>query len=92
MIQTCETREDRQNALNQLVVIDGTLDSRYEQFMKVKDKPLKKKLVGQLMDCKQRSSHVIGLLRGLQDLSQLSNEVIAKLNDQAYKAIQKTHL
>ena len=38
MIQTCETREDRQNALNQLVVIDGTLDSRYEQFMKVKDK------------------------------------------------------
>lgn len=69
------------------MVIDGTLDSRMQQFMKVKDRQLKKKLIAQLLECKQRSSIVIGQLRGMQDLGQLSNEVIAKLNDQAYKAI-----
>lgn len=48
---------------------------------------MKKKLITQLMDCKKRSSHVIGLLRGVQNLENLSNEVIAKLNDLGFKAI-----
>lgn len=32
---------------------------------------------------------MIGLLRQIQDLSRLPNEIIAKLNDSAFKAIQR---
>lgn len=37
-----------------------------------------------------QSSRVIGLLRGIQDLSYLSNDVIMQMNDIGYEAIQKT--
>ena len=62
-IQKATTREDRANALAQLIVIDSTLDARYEQFMKIKNRSLKKTLCSQLLECKSRSSNVIGLLR-----------------------------
>ena len=55
--------------------------------MKIKNRSLKKTLCSQLLDCKSRSSNVIGLLRQIQDLSKLPNEIIAKLNDSAFKAI-----
>ena len=57
--------------------------------MKIKDRALKKKLSTNLMECKQRTSHVIGLLRGVQDLSYLSNSVIAQINDTAFKAVKR---
>ena len=57
--------------------------------MKIKDRDLKKQLMGEISDCRARSSNVIKELRNIQDLSKISNEVIAKLNDMAYKAINK---
>ena len=80
-VQKAETDLDRKMALNKLVVIDSTLDARMQQFMKIKDRQLKKKLIGQLLECNERTSHFIGLLRGVQDLSNISNEIIAKMND-----------
>jgi len=43
-IQSSNSNEARKAALNQLMAIDGNLDSRYEEFMKIRDRALKKKL------------------------------------------------
>lgn len=43
-IQSSNSKEARKAALNQLMAIDGNLDSRYEEFMKIRDRALKKKL------------------------------------------------
>ena len=60
--------------------------------MKIKDRALKKQLMTEISECRARSSNVIKELRSIQDLSKISNEVIAKLNDMAYKAINKGSL
>lgn len=78
-----------------LMTIDDNLNTYMEDFMKIRDRTLKKKLTAQLMECKARTSNVIGLLRGVQDLSYISNAVLAQINDMAYKAVKReggTHL
>lgn len=57
--------------------------------MKIKDKSLKKSLMSQIQECKERSHTVISQLRDIQNLANLSNEVVAKLNNLAYKGINK---
>jgi len=62
-------------------------------FMRIRDKELRKVLLTQIHECKIRSNNVINELRNITaDLSNLSNEVIAKLNDLAYKGINKSKL
>jgi len=59
------------------------------ESMKVKERDLKKDLMSKIQDAKARTSNVITRLRNIQDLTRLSNEVIAQLNDVAFKAIKQ---
>lgn len=68
--------------------IDSALNLRMKEFQSFKDRKLKKELLTKLMEKKMESAKVIGLLRGIQDLSYLDNSVIAQINDVAYKAVQ----
>ena len=60
--------------------------------MKIKEKMIKKALITQIQECKTRCNNVIAELRNHTDLSHLSNEVIAKLNDMAYKGLNSGNL
>lgn len=84
--------DDRKKALLQLQKIDDALNRRGAEYGKLKDRALKKKLMAQVMEKKMESAKVLGLLRGIQDLSHLPNEVIAQINDVAYKAVQTNAL
>jgi len=44
------------------------------------------------MDKKMETAKVLNLLRGIQDLSHLPNDIIAQINDVAYKAVQTNQL
>ena len=68
------------------------METKVMECMKIKDRVLKKQLMTEISECRARSSNVIKELRSIQDLSKISNEVIAKLNDMAYKAINKGSL
>ena len=88
-IQQATTKNDRTSAYENLKVIDGTLDAKMVDFMKIRDKDLKKELQAKLQECKTRTSKVIAMLRGIQDLSHIPNDLIARMNDEAYKAIKQ---
>ena len=79
-------------ALEKLKQIDRSLEVKVVEYMKIKNKELKKELMTQISECKSRSHNVIQELRNLTDLSNLSNVVIAKFNDLAYKGINKAGL
>ena len=57
--------------------------------MKIKDRITRKKLMTSIYECKQTLSNVNGVLRKaiFEGGGNLSNTVIAQLNDVAYKAI-----
>jgi len=44
------------------------------------------------MDKKMETAKVLNLLRGIQDLIHLPNDIIAQINDVAYKAVQTNQL
>jgi hypothetical protein len=88
-IQQAATKGDRVAAYENLKVIDGTLDAKMVEFMKIKDKDLKKDLQAKLQECKTRTSKVIAMLRQIQDLTHIPNDLIARMNDEAYKAIKQ---
>jgi hypothetical protein len=46
----------------------------------------------QLLDCRTRTSKVINELRNVTDFSNIQNNLIANMNDLAYKAINNTSL
>ncbi len=56
--------------------------------MKVKDRESRRELMDAVTDFKQKVHSVLEILRNALD-SQLSNAIIAQLNDCAYKAIRK---
>ena len=73
--------------------LDRSLESKVMDFMRIRDKKLRKELLTQIHECKIRSNNVVNELRNITaNLSNLSNEVIAKLNDLAYKGINKSKL
>jgi len=55
--------------------------------MKIREREAKKELIGDLIECRSRSNFVISELRQVKNLDNIPNEVIARLNDMAYKAI-----
>jgi hypothetical protein len=59
------------------------------EFMKIKDRDLKKELQGKLQDCKVRTSKIINMLRQIQDLTHIPNDLIARMNDEAFKAVKQ---
>jgi hypothetical protein len=56
--------------------------------MKIKDRTNKKNLITKITDCSNQANFVMGELRKVKDANYLSNELIAQLNDMAYKAIK----
>lgn len=85
-------RKEKQEAYEEIQNINRNLDAKMEQFMAVKDRQLKKNLIQGVHECKARASGVVSVLRGLASLDHLNNETIAKLNDLAFKGIQKGSL
>jgi hypothetical protein len=83
-----KNREDKMQAYDRLKLLDRSLETKMTECMKIKDREQKKLLIAQIMESKTRSGSVLSELRKLADLSHLSNETIAKLNDLAYKAIK----
>ena len=59
--------------------------------MSLKDRTEKKALMGLIQECKARSSQVIQELKDLADLSNISNEVVARLLDVGYKGLKSSH-
>ena len=84
-----KNKEDKMQAFDKLKLLDRSLETKMTECMRIKDRELKKSLIGQIVESKNRSGSVLTELRKLADLSQLSNETIAKLNDLAYKAIKQ---
>jgi hypothetical protein len=87
-----QSKEAKYEAFDKLKLLDRSLETKMSECMKIKDRDLKKSLIGQIIESKTRSGNVIGELRSFVDLSKLSNESIAKLNDLAYKAIKSKSL
>lgn len=50
---------DKKAALEKLQAIDRALISKHEEYMKVKDKVMRKELLGKIQECKERSHAVI---------------------------------
>ena len=44
------------------------------------------------MECRKRTSGVIAELRNVKDFSNISNAIIAKMNDLAFKAVNNSSL
>ena len=57
--------------------------------MKIKIRTDKKRLMNVLQECKSRTANVLMILRDQFLEGNFSNETIAKLNDHAYKAINR---
>lgn len=73
-------------------VSDG-LAQLMEPMMKIKNKVIKKKLVGIFQGCQTNTSGLIKILR--EEMSKggnISNAVIAQLNDLAYKGVSNSNL
>tara|TARA_B110000285_G_scaffold141354_1_gene158143 strand:+ start:1408 stop:1752 length:345 start_codon:yes stop_codon:yes gene_type:complete len=69
-----------------LQLINRSLDKQYDECFAIKGRTTKKKLMGQLMECRTRTSQVISELRHVSDFSHIQNSVIAQMNDLAFKA------
>jgi hypothetical protein len=68
---------------------DRSLDSKIELAMKIKDRESKKDIIGDIHNCRTRFTAVFEALRKISDLKNIAGnlEVIAMLNDVAYKAV-----
>ena len=61
-------------------------------MLKVKGREIRKQLTTTVMNCRERVNFVLSELRNVKDLKFISNDLVAKLNDMAYKAIKKGNL
>ena len=85
-IQSQDVKVDKKQAFEKLQLINKSLDKKYEECFAIKERTIKKKLMGQLQECSTRTSQVISELRNVSDFSNMQNSLIAKMNDLAYKA------
>lgn len=91
-IQSRDQKVDKQLAFEQLKAIDRSLTAKYEECMTIKERATKKRLMEALMECRKRTSGVISELRGVTNFSNISNQIIAKMNDLAFKAVNNSSL
>lgn len=91
-IQSRDQKVDKQQAFEQLKAIDRSLTAKYEECMLIKERTTKKRLMEALMECRKRTSGVISELRGVTNFSNISNQIIAKMNDLAFKAVNNSSL
>jgi hypothetical protein len=79
--------------IEKLRQIERAVDAKIEAANLHEDKLVRKTLLQDLSDCKQRTSNVSTELRKIISLKDGDlNQAIAKLNDLAFKAINKTSL
>ena len=88
-IQNQNENVDKQDALEKLEQIDRTLEMRVKDYFHLKERSIKKQLIKDLEDCRHRSKSVLNVLRDCDNLYNIQNHTIAKLNDVAYRAIFK---
>lgn len=86
------SKMQKKQAFEEIQELNRNLDVKMEHFMQLKDKRAKKVLIQGVHECKQRTTHVFAILRDLNSLENLSNAVIAQLNDLAYKGVQRNSL
>ena len=82
-----DTRASRRKIIEQLKMLDETLDTYKEIYEKLKNRELKRQLLSMQLQVKTRTNHLINVLRQHQDLTELSNSAIAAMNNVAFKAI-----
>ena len=96
LIQTIQkgsgSKKDKMEAYSQIQEINRNMDAKLEQFMKIKDKNLKKTLLQGIYESKSRTNGIISILRDCHNLENLQNATIAQLNDLAYKGVKKEGL
>ena len=70
------------------MVVNNEIEEFSSLAMKIRDKDLRKQLVAEVLLAKQRVNNLLELLRKAAN-SNINNEMLAKLNDLAYKGIRK---
>lgn len=88
LIQRDISQEERNKAFGQLELIGASLQEHFQEIMKIKDRDVKKVLHGDLLECRNRANFVLSELRQLKNLQNIPNDLIARLNDMAFKAIK----
>ncbi|CDW75354.1 UNKNOWN [Stylonychia lemnae] len=77
--------------LEYIMNLDKELDSFVESSMKIKDRDLRKVIMEEIGECKDKTSKVMEVLRASTG-GRINNVQIAQLNDLAYKAVRKRGL
>lgn len=68
------TAEAKMEAFKNLEKIDDLLDTKMHEVMKIKgDKPLKKLLMEEIVECREGARKMLNALRQLKDFSNISN-------------------
>lgn len=88
LIQQAQKENNRTAIFEQLVKVDKEVDTYIEQTMKVKDRELRRELMEKVQECKLRTTQVTSVLRNHLN-GVMNNQVIAQLNDCAFKGIRK---
>lgn len=69
-------------------MLDVNVDTLSGQCMKVKDREIRQTLMNSVIEFKQKIASVMEVMRA-DTAANISNVLIAQLNDVAYKAIRK---
>jgi len=83
-----QTAEQRKGSYDDLKRLDVQVDTFSEQSMKVRDREIRQTLMNSIVEFKQKIAQVMEVMRA-DTQSNISNVLIAQLNDVAYKAIRK---
>lgn len=67
--------------------LDKELDLHVEMCFKVKDRDLKKSIMQDIQECKNKTRQIMEVIRDTQ--GKMSNTQIAQLNDLAYRAVRQ---
>jgi len=67
--------------------LDTELDEYAALAFKIRDRDLKKEILAEIQDCKDKTFNFMEVLRSTQ--GKIPNAQIAKLNDLAYKGVKK---
>lgn len=78
----------RQQIYEEMQAVNRSLDAKIDNYLKIQDRELKKKLLSKIQQCKMQTGFVLQILRDSQKKGILTieeeNELVAKLNDMAY--------
>lgn len=73
--------------MKKIAAMDADIDEAYNTCLRIKSKEFRTQCVEGFQECKEKMVFILSLLKGKQ--GRLSNEVIAQLNDLAYKGVKQ---